>query len=95
MQRRLTISAALVHATGILGDYASKQVELVEMRCGARIRNRARGNQSLSGSTGGGVQRVKSSRPLIAARIWIGADVEQHVDHRRIAGEGDDGGCVE
>ena len=65
------------------------------MRRRARIGYRACGQQSFGSFAGSGVERVKAPCPPRAPAIGIGAEVEQHLYHRRVFGECDYRGRVE
>jgi hypothetical protein len=91
VKRRLPIAAALVHARRVRGDDPHQQLRTIEMRCGARIGNRAARDQTLGGIASGHVKRMKAAGPPRAALIRVRAEVEEYVDHVAIARVGDDG----
>ena len=84
VERRLAVAAALVHARRILLDHAREEIDAVEMRGGARVGDRTRGEEPVRGVAGGDVQRVEGARPPLAPPIRIGAELEEHVDHREV-----------
>jgi hypothetical protein len=73
----LAVAAALVHARRVGGKHVRQQVEAIEVRRGARVGNRAGGEEKLGGSRRRTVQRVEAARPPFAAPIWIGPQLEQ------------------
>ena len=95
MERSLAVAAALVDDSRIAGDQLAKRLGAIQMRGRARVNRCARGDESFRGRAGRRIQRVKSAGPPLAAPVRVGAEVEQHVDHRGIVGERDDGGSVE
>jgi hypothetical protein len=86
VQRCLTITAALVHAGGVLGDEPNENVRAVEMRGRARIGNGAGSDQALRRRAGRTVQRMKPARPPLAPPVRVGAEFEQQVHDRKIVG---------
>src|SRR5262252_5503297 len=59
-------TAALVDAGRILGQHALEQVQSIEVRRGARIGNRSRGEESLGHRRRGAVERMEPARPPLA-----------------------------
>ena len=95
VQRSLSIAAALVHARWIVADEACEQLGAIEMCGRAGVRHGARGEQAIRRRPRRRMQRVKTARPPAAAPIGVRAELEQHVHHREVIGERDDGGRVE
>jgi len=86
VKRCLPITTALVHTRWILGDHPRKKIQTIQVRGRASVGDGASRDQSVGGGPSRGVERVKSARPPIAPPIRICAEVEEHIDHRRITG---------
>jgi hypothetical protein len=82
----LPVSSPLVHARRVIGNQAGQLVGPIQMRGGAGVHHGTRGDQTLGGRACRGVERMEAARPPLATPIGIGTEIEQHVDHRRIAG---------
>src|SRR6267378_6282188 len=89
MEWHLPIASTFIHARWILGDQASEEVGTIEVCRRASIGDSAGCDQPVGGGARRRVERVKSARPPIAAPVRVGTEVEQHVYHLRIFGEGD------
>ena len=95
MERRLPVAAPLVHAGRVGRNHLLEHVRAIQVRRGTRIHHRAGGNQPLGRLPGRRIERVERARPPLAPPVRIGARLEQHAHHRRVAGVGDDRGRVE
>ena len=73
MQRRLPVAAALVHSRRIRVEHLLEELEAIEVRGGARVRNRACGKQALRDRIVCPVQRMEAAGPPIAAPVRVGA----------------------
>jgi hypothetical protein len=97
VERRLAVAASLVNAQRILSEHFLENVDLIEMRCRARIGNGARRNESIGFGRRRRVQGMESASPPTALLIWIRTGFEQRLDERDVTAprDCDEGGRVE
>src|ERR1700730_11772386 len=95
MERRLPIASALMNAGRILGYQLSQEIRTSEVRSRTGVGNGSVRNQPFGGCPGRGVEGMESARPPITPPVRICAEIEEHVDHREIVGEGDNGRRIE
>ena len=84
----LAVTTALVHARRRGGENRREQRRVVEMGSGTGVRNGARGEQPFCRESSCRMQRMKAASPPGAALVRVGAELQQHLDHVRIAGTG-------
>jgi hypothetical protein len=81
----LTVATTLVNACRIVVEQFREDVRSVEARRGARVRNRAGGNQSVGDNPPRTVKRVKSAGPPAALSVRVGAELEEGLDQLEVA----------
>ena len=84
-----------MHARRIFGDHSSQKIETVQMGRRAGVGYRSRRDQPVRDDAGRGMQRMKPASPPFAAPVRIGAEVEEYLHHRQIAGAGHDSRRIE
>ncbi len=95
VQWRLPITTALGHALRVDRQHGGEQIGSVQMRCRTGIGYGTGGEQAFRSRSRRHVQGVKRTRPPFTARIRIGTEFEQHLDHRRIVRTRHDGRRIE
>jgi len=84
MQRRLSVTAAFVHAGGSVRNEASQQVGTVQVRRRAGVNHGAGRDQTFCRRSRRRIERVEPAGPPVAAPVGVGAAVEQRVHHREV-----------
>ncbi len=88
VQRRLTVATSFVDARWILPEHMQEQIRSVELGRRACVGYRTSFEQSFGHDTMCRMQSMKAAGPPIAPAVGIGAEIEEHLNHREISRPG-------